>query len=820
MATPMPSLSRSRGAHPIREALFRELERDLEAVRDRKATMATCLVGSPDVGKGWVLDKELKLAEDGGYDTLRCRSQRDESATPLALFRGAIASWKQSVREESGHEEGAGSDPRAVAPTFELGNLVLQAALPSAGTAEERSEEEATRSSAEYDRIVHLLADPSQTAQDKRARLLTQIRTFLVDRAREAPLVLALEDLQFADHVSADLVAVLLEWRPKAPLWILMTYTAEEDLYPPLRRALERTFLSQVAIRRPLAPLSAGEMRLFLLEESALRSPLPAGVLDEVIRRAQGLPGAALRLARAYQAQGVLPGASPNASEASQDPWAQLTEDQERTLAISAVAGPSSSFELLRRAAGEEEERMAELLEELVQRGLLEEGAGGTYSFVDDDTRQQVYQGLTRARRRVLHRKVAQALEGLPGTADPARVFLLAHHCAQGGVDEKALAYLEQALRLARAAGSLPRQQSLLRQSLEIHQRAHPEDRRGEAALLHQLGSVAYALGSDEEAAASLSRARDLLQNLHDTSRVYAGVLLDLARVTARRGDIAVAQKLADEALKDFRTASDALGAAMVHRFRSRLEYASGEYQASAEDLRECLRELRGAHGPPGEIGRTLTALADCEFQLDHASRPDATKKLEEGIRMLITEGDRAGALFAEVGRAAIEASLGDQPAVRATMERVQALLNEVPEVWRLQEAMLRKAGNHTAKGELAEALGLGQLASDLAHRLEDREREGRALIFTVDAAGRMGRFEQAEQVAEEALRLGRSAPHPRTEAEALVRLAMAAHMKGDDALTKQRLEAAAKAAQGQELSRMAQAIRRDLVEALDEAKR
>lgn len=799
-------------ASGLREATLRELARDREEVRERGSTFATCIVGAPELGKGMVVEAALREAELGGFETLLCRAERDDATTPLSLFRAAITSWRPSASSRTGErEEEKGEDAKAMPPSFGT-SLVLEAALAPETSSE--AEPGSISGEVEHERLMNSLADPNQTALDKRARLLTQIRTFLVDRARQTPLVLALEDLQLADRVSADLVAVLLEWRPNAPLWILLSYTSEEELYAPLRRALERDFLSRAAVRRVIQPLSAGEMRLFLLDTGE-KTPLPGGVLDEIVHRAQGLPGVALRLAHGYLTHGSLPGAEPGEKEGIPDPLASLSEEQERVLALAAVVGAAAGFELLRRAAGTEEERMAELLEELVLRGVLSERSGGVYAFQESEVREKVYHGLTQARRRVLHRKVAEAWEGLPGPLDAAKVFALAHHFTEGRSDEKALQYLQQARRFAQQAGSLTQELEILGRLLDVHRRFRPKDHRGEAELLHSSGTLSYALGSDEDAMRSLSRARDLLQNLHEGGPTYAAVLLDLARVTVRQGDLAVASSLAQESLERFQKADDALGAAAVRRFRTRLLYSEGDYAAAEAELKAGLEETKRGQGSAVEIGRILTALADIEFSADHQRRAEATKDLEDGIKILLEVGDKAGALFAILGRAAIECSLGEPAEYERTMARVRRLMPEVPEVWRLTDSMLRKGGNHIAKGEIPEALGLGTCAADTAAEMHDAERQGRALIFAVDAAGRMGNMERALELAQKALAVGEASSHRRTQAEALVRLAVAAHMSGDDARSRELLERSESLAKGIEVSRTAQMLRRDLKETL-----
>src|SRR5205823_1586832 len=105
---------------------------------------------------------------------------------------------------------------------------------------------------------------------------------------------------------------------------------------------------------------------------------------------------------------------------------------------------------------------------------LLEEEGREAYRCPHDVIREVVEADLGAARRMVLHRRVAEALEGQPGAAPPET---LAYHYEQGEVWTKALDYLVQAGDKATAAYAH-------RDALEFYARADDVcERLGEAAL-------------------------------------------------------------------------------------------------------------------------------------------------------------------------------------------------------------------------------------------------------------------------------------------------------------------------------------------------
>jgi predicted ATPase len=85
-------------------------------------------------------------------------------------------------------------------------------------------------------------------------------------------------------------------------------------------------------------------------------------------------------------------------------------------LATAATLGHSFDFETLRDASGRGEEETVTALDELVARRLVREvnsDAGGLrFDFAHEQLRQVVYQDTSLVRRRLLHRRVAEALRG------------------------------------------------------------------------------------------------------------------------------------------------------------------------------------------------------------------------------------------------------------------------------------------------------------------------------------------------------------------------------------------------------------------------
>src|SRR5262249_46328272 len=96
----------------------------------------------------------------------------------------------------------------------------------------------------------------------------------------------------------------------------------------------------------------------------------------------------------------------------------------------------------LMRVATLAEEEALRALEEAVRARLLEEAGRDGYRFTHDVIREAIEAGLGAARRRILHRQIARALEAAPGEPPAAA---LAYHSARTPGHAKAARWLERA---------------------------------------------------------------------------------------------------------------------------------------------------------------------------------------------------------------------------------------------------------------------------------------------------------------------------------------------------------------------------------------
>ncbi len=92
---------------------------------------------------------------------------------------------------------------------------------------------------------------------------------------------------------------------------------------------------------------------------------------------------------------------------------------------------------------------LVDALDELWTRRILREQDGDAYDFSHDRIREVAYQEISRARRRLIHRRVAEALETLHADNLDGVAGELAAHCASAGDGERAYRFYRRAAKLA-----------------------------------------------------------------------------------------------------------------------------------------------------------------------------------------------------------------------------------------------------------------------------------------------------------------------------------------------------------------------------------
>ncbi len=289
---------------------------------------------------------------------------------------------------------------------------------------------------------IPLPSDRASTlaSEELRRRQLAALTAWVMASARTQPVVLAIEDLHWADPTTLDVLRVLAERGAQAPL--LIVATSRPEFRPPWAMRSHHGVVS-------LAPLDSSQVREMVSELSALHA-LPGKVVEDVAARTGGVPLFVEELTRLLLERGSQGDAHAIPPTLQQSLTARLDRlgPAREVAQIGSVIGRDFSYELLNAVADMNEASLQAALERLAEADILmAQGLPpqSTYRFKHGLIQDAAYQSLLRANQKVQHRRVAETLERqFPETVEK-RPELLAHHYTEAGLVEPAIVYWRKA---------------------------------------------------------------------------------------------------------------------------------------------------------------------------------------------------------------------------------------------------------------------------------------------------------------------------------------------------------------------------------------
>jgi tetratricopeptide (TPR) repeat protein len=269
---------------------------------------------------------------------------------------------------------------------------------------------------------------------NRQTRLFEQI-VGLIERAaaHRAPIVLAVDDLHWADQSTLDLITYMVNSIDGAGAVLILTYRSDElTRRHPLRPLLARLQRADNVIPIQLRPLDRGQ--LAELAEAIRGEPPSTTLLDEIHARSEGNPFFAEELLAATDAtDDTLPLALQEGLLARVD---RLSDDAQAVIRVAAAAGREVDHELLAivadKHAGITESRLLQALRDAVSEQVLIVGGDGVgYAFRHALLQEAVHADLLPGERVRLHAIIAETLVARPELAGRAgAISQLAWHYA------------------------------------------------------------------------------------------------------------------------------------------------------------------------------------------------------------------------------------------------------------------------------------------------------------------------------------------------------------------------------------------------------
>ena len=529
--------------------------------------------------------------------------------------------------------------------------------------------------------------------------------------AANAPLMLVMEDLHWADRSTRDLVAFLAASLRSGRVLLVLTFRSDElDRRHPLRELLGELARNRRVQRLELPRFTRAELAEQLAE--LLGADPPARLVQDIYGRSGGNPFFAEELVLVGGGAGpaALP---PSLQEVLLTRVVRLGHRTQQLLRVAAAAGPGVTEPLLAAVAGMEEAVLLEGLREAVdQQVLLPEPGGDGYVFRHLLVAEAVYSELLPGERGRLHTALAGALEaGLEaGEAPASRAARLAYHWWAAGDQPRALHASVQAAAAAEEVYGFAEAQLQLERVLALWERV--PDAKGRAgmdrvALLSRCGEAAYAAGDPARAAELVRQALPLVDPASQSQR--AGLLHEqLARCLRMLGD-----------------------------------------PAALAQQQQAVRLV--APEPSPERARVLGSLAHLLALVDRFE--EARGVAEEAAAIARQVGARAEEANARTALGSALVHLGETDTGLAELEAAGRLARQADDVI----LMLRASNNHAdlllTAGRLEEAATVALGGLEEARRLGLVRFDGPYLAGNAtEALVALGRWDQAEQVSRQGL--------------------------------------------------------------------
>jgi predicted ATPase len=457
------------------------------------------------------------------------------------------------------------------------------------------------------------------TAQQQRDATLDAIVAWLIELAEGTPVLMAWEDLHWADPTTLETLGMLIEQAPTAALLVVATYRPE--LTAPWPQRSHMTPITLNRLERPEVETMIGHL--------AAGRPLPGEVVDHIFAKADGVPLYVEELTKAILGSGVLGTradiyvlngslAQLHIPETLQDSLMARLDRAPRLREVAqlgSVLGREFAYDMISALAGIEEEMLQSGLGQLVVDELLYQRGRpprSRYLFKHALIQDAAYQSLLKRTRQQYHERAAKLLEDRFPELASTQPELVAHHYTEANCPAQAIGYWHKAGVAAasrsanlEAIDQFHRGLGLVDALPDMRERAERE-----LDLQMALGAALFATKSwsHSDIGRTYARVSELCRQLGDHSRGFTALRgLYIHHLNLR--DMEKAQHFAEEGLRVAERLGDAARLLWAHValgnplfFQGKLEPALAHFRRAFQmfDPNMQFRDWPGTH--PGVV--------------------------------------------------------------------------------------------------------------------------------------------------------------------------------------------------------------------------
>jgi class 3 adenylate cyclase/tetratricopeptide (TPR) repeat protein len=643
--------------------------------------------------------------------------------------------------------------------------------------------------------IAECLGLDAEDPQGMRDRIFSAVRSLVEAASHQLPLVLAVEDIHWADEGMLDLIEYLARW-VRGPL--LIVCLARDELLD--RRpgwGGGRRNVTTIA----LEPLDSGRahelVEALLAENGNGHGPL----IGQIAERSGGNPLFAEEMVNRILEEGAsdvqtLPETVHSVLAARLD---SLQPAERRVLQHASVVGQTFWEGSLSALAEEERIELHDTLDSLQEKDLVTASAGSRlageqeYAFKHVLIRDVAYSTLPKAVRARKHAAVGAFIQGRAGDRPESVIAMVADHYGRAaalgsdsGVEaaelepisqralealesagdaaasiysnQEALGHYETALSLrseidaptrARIAeklgdvalrlGRVDQATGLWEQALEFHRRQEELERVGD--LHRKIGAGLWHKGDREGSIEHYQRGIDLLKDgppCLELVRLYE----EAASLYMHTGDNMLAIYASEKALRLAERLDEAAAASRAHGIFGRVFGRIGDSERARENLERSVELARGSD--PGEAVRALLTLG-YHLEVSEADYKEAEGAYGEALKLAVQTGDLPSQVELHAALAQLAIHRGDWAAVESETDASASLAEREGLTGKLCFPYVMRGALRWREGDFRASAELFRRAADLAEQVGRSEVAFQALFWLAASLRQRADYSGAE---------------------------------------------------------------------------
>ena len=435
------------------------------------------------------------------------------------------------------------------------------------------------------------------TPQQQKQQTLDALVAWLAAEAERQPVLVAWEDLHWADPTTLEVLGLVVEQAPTVPMLHVLTYRPEFS--PPWPQRSHITPLVLNRLERPQVEA--------LIAQRAGGKTLPAEVVQHIVAKTDGVPLYVEELTKMLLASALLreeadqyvltgPLRTVAIPDTLQDALMARLDQLNRAKEVAqlgAVLGREFAYELLQAIAPQDEDTLQAGLAQLVAAELLYQRGRpprARYLFKHALIQDAAYASLLKSTRQQVHQQIAQVLEAQFPALVETQPELVAQHYTAAGCTEQAVVYWQRAGQQASDRSAHLEAISHVTTGIELLKTLPETPEHTQHALTLHIALGAALLMTKGQAAPEVeqayTQARALCQQVGETPELVP-VLFGLWRFYLVRPQLHTARELGETLLRLAQQAHDPALAVIAHYALGSTWFWLGALPAARQHLEE-----------------------------------------------------------------------------------------------------------------------------------------------------------------------------------------------------------------------------------------